>query len=107
MYVIQIKNKNHDECQCECTEFDDQGSCKDDYIGNPSPSNCQCNKACEDDILNATKTAPADKKSYMKKNCLIHTISLVIIIGMFNIKNLDPNKIKIDEKMFSFTTLDM
>ena len=57
------------------------GSWKNNYIRNPSPSNCQYNKACEDEILNATNTSLADKKcNNMKKNkCLIHIISLVII----------------------------
>ena len=46
----------------------DWGSWKNNYIRNPSPSNCQYNKACEDEILNTTKTSLADKKcNNMKK----------------------------------------
>ena len=44
---MQSKQKwNHDECWCECKELDDWSSCKDDYMGNPSKRNCECNKAC-------------------------------------------------------------
>ena len=32
---------------CECKELDDWGSCKDDYIWNPSTCYCDCNMACE------------------------------------------------------------
>ena len=50
--------------------------------------NCSCEKrlicklvlACEDEMLNMTETSPDDKNVICKKsNCLIHTISLVII----------------------------
>ena len=36
--------------------------------------------ACEDGILNTTENSPDDEKvTYKKVNCLIHTISMVII----------------------------
>ena len=90
---------NHDERQYECKESDDWSSCKDDYIWNPSPCDCESNKACkmdkyldikncsidklvlacEDEILNATENSLDDKKITLKKNTrFIHTISLVI-----------------------------
>ena len=51
-------------------------------------NNCSCEKClvsklaleCEDEILNRTETLLNDKKvTYAKSNCLIRTISLVII----------------------------
>ena len=96
---------NHDECWCKCKELNDWCSCKDDYIWNPNTcdyeckkahkvneyvvfKNCSCEKclfdklvlAYEDEILNATEASIDEKKLTCKKNnCLIHTISLVII----------------------------
>ena len=78
---------------------------KHDYIFNPSTYDCECKKACkiheysnikkcscrkrligklvlkcEDEILNATETLFNNKHvACAKTNCLIHTISLVII----------------------------
>ena len=75
------------------------------YTWNPNTCDCECNKArkidenldnkicpCEkllisklvlefeDETLNATESSIDDKKATcVKKNCLIHTISLVII----------------------------
>ena len=44
--VCNSKRKwNHNECRYECKELDDWDSCKDDYIWNPSTSDCECNKA--------------------------------------------------------------
>ena len=49
---------------------------------------CSCEKclidklvlACEDEILNTTETSLSDKKLLCgKNNCLIHTISVIII----------------------------
>ena len=31
---------NHNECRCECKELDDWGSCKNDYMWNPSTCVC-------------------------------------------------------------------
>ena len=38
---------NHDECQCECKELDDWGSCQNDYMRNLSTCYCEYNKACK------------------------------------------------------------
>ena len=101
----KIKKRNYDEYQCECKELDDWGSCGKDYMWNPSTCDCKCNEACKideyldtkncackncligklvlgckDEILNTIKTTPDDKKETCKKsNCLIRTISLVMI----------------------------
>ena len=57
----------------------------DEYL---DTKNCSCVKclngeivlACEDGILNTTENSPDDEKvTYKKVNCLIHTISMVII----------------------------
>ena len=57
----------------------------DEYLG---IKNCSCEKrlfgklviACEDEILNATKTSLVNKKGTPEKNnCLIYTISLIIV----------------------------
>ena len=47
VYVIQIKNDN--ECRCECKELADWGSCKNDYLWNPSTCDCECENACKID----------------------------------------------------------
>ena len=98
------QNWNHNECRCECKELDGWSSCKDDYMWNPSTCDCECNKACkideyldienclckkhlidklvlecEDEILDTTETSLDDKKETCENNCLIHTISSVII----------------------------
>ena len=78
---------------------------RDDYMWNPRTCDCECWKAfnigeylnfknwsskkhligklvleSEDEILNTTETSLDDKKVTSKKdNCLIHTISLIII----------------------------
>ena len=39
VYVIQIENDN--ECRCECKELADWGSCKNDYLWNPSTCDCE------------------------------------------------------------------
>ena len=88
-----------------CIELEDWGSYKNDYMWNPRPRYCECNKAfkvneyldiqncscekdlinklvltCEDEVLNTTETTLDDDKATIEKyNCLIHTISLVII----------------------------
>ena len=89
MIVLKCNSKqkwNHDEYQCECTELNDWGSCKNGYIWNPSTCDCECNKACnindyldinncscekrligkldlacEDEILNTTETSLDEK----------------------------------------------
>ena len=38
---------DHNECKFECTELEDWGSCKNDYMWNPSTCDCECNKACK------------------------------------------------------------
>ena len=57
----------------------------DEYLG---IKNCSCEKrlfgklviACEDEILNATKTSLVNKRGTPEKNnCLIYTISLIIV----------------------------
>lgn len=78
---------NYHEYQCECKEFDDWSSCRDDYMWNPNPCYCKCDKkskidecldtkncsckkhlfdesvfACEDEILNTTKSSTVDEK---------------------------------------------
>ena len=96
---------NHNEFRCECKKLDDWGPCKNHYMWNPSTSDCKCNKACkideyldikncsceslligklilecEDEILNTTEILLNDEKVACSKiNCLIHTISFVII----------------------------
>ena len=86
-------------------KLDDWGYCKNDYMWNPSTCYCECNKACKIDehldfkncscekhliakfllefvheILDTTESLLNDKKiACEKSNCLIHTISLVII----------------------------
>ena len=72
---------NSSICDFECNK-----ACKiDNYLG---IKNCSCEKRlisklvleCEDEILNATENSIDDKKVTCKKyNCLIQTISLVII----------------------------
>ena len=32
-------------CECECKELDGWGSCRNDYMWNPSMCDCECNKA--------------------------------------------------------------
>ena len=102
---VCVIQSNHDECRCECKEFNDWSSCRNDYIWNPTTCDCECNKACkidehldtkncssekrligksvlecEDKILNTTETSINDKKvTYGKSNCLIQTILLVLI----------------------------
>ena len=41
------QKRNHDECRWKCKELDDWSSCKDDYMGNPSMCDWECNKACK------------------------------------------------------------
>ena len=86
--VCNSKQKwNHDDCQCECKELDDWGSCKNIYMWNPSTCDCQCNETykseeyldirkylckkrlfgkltleCEDEILNTPETLLNEKK---------------------------------------------
>ena len=104
--VCNWKQKwNRDKCQCECKELDDWSSCEKRCLWNPSKCVRERNKACkideylhtkncswkkrlisklvlecEDETLNTTETSPDDKKITSEKiNCLVHTISLVII----------------------------
>ena len=97
--VCNLKQKwNDDKFRYECKELDNWSSCKDNYIWNPSTRDCECNKAHVKlmniyilklvhaknayslDILNTTAISLDDKKlTCEKKNCLIHTILLVII----------------------------
>ena len=34
---------------CKCKELDHYGSCKRDYVWNPSACSCECTKACKND----------------------------------------------------------
>ena len=104
--VFDSKQKrNHKECWRECKELNDWGSCEKGYMWNPSMCDCECNKACnidehldikncscekrligklvlecEGELINTTQNRLNDKKvECAKSNCLIHTISLVII----------------------------
>ena len=48
--VCNSKQKwDHNEYWCECKELDDWGSCKNDYMWNPSMCDCEYNKACKSD----------------------------------------------------------
>ena len=89
---------NHDECRCDCKEFDDWDSCKKNYMWNLSTCDCKCNKAgkideytdakncscekrligklvleCEDEVLNTTETSLNDKKGSMCKKLLSYS----------------------------------
>ena len=86
------QKQTHDECHSDCKELDDQRSCKDCYMWNPSRSDCLCNNsykideyldikncsckkhrydklvlACENEILNPTETTLHDKKVTREK----------------------------------------
>ena len=100
------QNWNRNECKCECKELDAWTYCKDDCMWDPSTCDCECNKPCkidyyldiehclckkhligklvlecEDEILNTSEASLEDKKvTCEKNNCLIYTISLVIIV---------------------------
>ena len=79
---ISKQKWDHDDCQCECKELDDWGSCEKRYLWNPSTCGCDSNKVskidenvdtkncscekrlivklalvCEDELLNTTKTS--------------------------------------------------
>ena len=94
---------NYNECRFECKELDYSGFFKNDYMWNQSMCDFECNKACkvdkyldirnyscekcligklvleyEDEILNTT-LLNNKKVAYAKRNCLIHTISSIII----------------------------
>ena len=56
---------NHDQCRCECKEFDDWNFCRGDYMRNPRTSNCKYKKACECKIGEYL-----DAKNCSCKNCL-------------------------------------
>ena len=86
--VCNSKQKwNLNKFRCECKELDDWGSCKNDYLWNPSTCDCECNKAskiceyldiktcsyknrligklvlaCQDEILSTTETHLIIKK---------------------------------------------
>ena len=95
---------NYDECWSECKKLNVWGSCINDYIQNPSACDCECHTGCkfgeyldiencscekclfdklvltcEYEILNTTETPLNNKIAIFENNCLIHTISLVII----------------------------
>ena len=38
---------NRDKCRFESKKINDWGSCKDDFMLNPSTRDCACNKACK------------------------------------------------------------
>ena len=105
--VCNSKQKwNHVDCQYQCKELDDWGSCKNGYIWHFSTCDCECNKVCqidkhwdirncscktrligklvlqrENEILNTTETLVDDEKVVCTKgNCLTHAISLVLIL---------------------------
>ena len=40
---------NYDEYQCECKKLDDWSSCRDDYMWDPNPCYCKCDKTSKID----------------------------------------------------------
>lgn len=40
---------NQNECWCERSNLDDRNLSKDDYVWNPSTSDCNCNASCKTD----------------------------------------------------------
>ena len=38
---------NEDICRCECKELIDKGIYDKEFIGNPSNSECECDKSCD------------------------------------------------------------
>ena len=103
--VCNSKQKwNHDKCRFECKKINDWGSCKNDFMLNPSTRDFACNKACkiieyldtkdfscvkrlvcqsvlecEDEILNITEAF--DKKITCKKsNCFLHMIQTILLV---------------------------
>ena len=56
---------NHNECRCECKEFDDWGLYKKGYMWNPSTCDYECNKACKID-------EHVDIKNYSSEKPLIN-----------------------------------
>ena len=103
-HVIQSKNRNYNECRCECKQIGGWGSCKNDFVRNPSMydygcntackineyldiKNCSCEKCvfgklvlvCKDEILKATETSLDNEKVTCEKNVKIQTTSLVIL----------------------------
>ena len=57
---------NHDECWCEFRKLDEWGSCKTDYVWNPSTCDCECNKACKSDEYLDTKKCSCKKRLFDK-----------------------------------------
>ena len=54
---------NHDECQYECKELDDWGSCENDYMRNLSTCDCEYNKASTtDEYLDIKKNILCKKR---------------------------------------------
>ena len=45
------------KCRCECKELDDWGSCKNDYMWNPTTCDCEFNKAYKIDEYLDIKSA--------------------------------------------------
>ena len=60
---MQSKKWVHDECWCEFKELDDRGSCKDNYMWNPSACDCVSNKACKIDNY-------LDVRNFMQKTSI-------------------------------------
>ena len=57
---------NCDECQCECKELDDWGSCRNDCIWNSSMCGCECKKACQVDRCLNNKNGSCEKRLFLK-----------------------------------------
>ena len=96
---------NQDEYQYKCKELYDWSSCEDDYMWNPSTSNCESKNACKIDEYLDIKDFSCNKRLFRKiivsmwrwdikynwnlkcreknnmrkNNSFIHTITLVII----------------------------
>ena len=49
------------DCQCECKELDDYGSCKSDYIWHVSMYDCKYNNQCKVDKYLDIKICSCEK----------------------------------------------
>ena len=66
--ICNSKQKwNHGGCWCVRKELNDRGSCKNDYMWNPSTCNFECNKASEIDEYSNSKNGSCKKRHLMIK----------------------------------------
>ena len=88
MYKISWLMWNSSTCDSECDgTFKIVNIHVIFYVSLCFIKNCTCKKclfdklvlACDNEILDTTKTSIVDKKVTYEKNCLIHTISLLMI----------------------------